>query len=134
MIFEDFIKSDLCKIGNDVYICDYRYDDFSKKPRRHIKPTKVKIFDVSDAKKKIYYSSIFFKTENGREIGPYDNTGYRSYAGVAVNVFASKEEANEYYMVKCRQIITAFTNYKELCMKKCDSQIEEIKKEYSTLT
>lgn len=90
-------------IGKEVWICDYRLgDDKFNKPIRNIPPKLVKAFNKEHAKKNIYYSPVFFKEIRGSkvlatEIAPYDNTGYRSYTGVSLNIFNTKEECEKHY-------------------------------------
>lgn len=86
-------------IGKEVYICDIRVGkEPLKKFIRNIPVKKAKIFPEEQAKKNIYYSPIFFKEiKNGKvlktEIAPYDNTGYRLYPGVSLQIFDTEEEA-----------------------------------------
>lgn len=103
MSFEEFIKeykenSELYE-DKELFIVDYRKN--YGKVQRHIRPTKVKIFGNNElpAKKVVHYSDYHFK-EIGKKgqklkkiIAPYDNTGYRSYTGVGLNVFLTEEEA-----------------------------------------
>ncbi|WP_336761317.1 hypothetical protein [Paenibacillus sp. USHLN196] len=83
------------KIGEEVWICDYRYNDVDNKAIRHIQPKKVVVVSNEDLpkNKRVYYSEFHFREikENGKlsstVIAPYDNTGYRSYGGVSLNIF-----------------------------------------------
>lgn len=91
-------------VGRKVYICDYRLTDGCEKALRHVPPTLVQIVSNKEAKKTIYYSNIHFKPFNKRgdgllkkEIAPFDNTGYRSYKGTAVNVFEDLLTCQQYY-------------------------------------
>lgn len=94
-------------VGQEVWICDYRPNySVEKKPIRAIFPMKVRIFDSENSKKTIYYSPIYFKevkkdgTTKSAEIGPFDNTGYRSYTGVSVGIFESYDECVAYFKIQ----------------------------------
>lgn len=90
--------------GKEVWICDFRYNDFNNKPIRHVKPTKVIIRPTSETTKRVYYSDSFFSEikkdgsfSNSSLIKLFDNTGYRSFPGVALNVFSTEKECIEQY-------------------------------------
>lgn len=90
--------------GRVVWICDFRFKDISNKPIRHIKPKEVLIRSNKEVTKRVYYSESHFSEINSKGlpvktsiIPPYDNTGYRSYRGVALNVFDNKEECVAMY-------------------------------------
>lgn len=135
MTFEEFIKTNY-NMGDDVWICDYRLkDDFISKPSRHIKPTKVSISNVDDLNRTIYYSDIYFKPYGksgkllSKVIAPYDNTGYRAYRGVAVQVFLNESECKSYYTSICKEIISDLENYKKQHYNWIDQMIEEVSNE-----
>lgn len=99
-------------IGDTVWVCDYRHDDITEKPIRNIKPTEVVVVNNDDLPKneRVHYADIHFKPigKNGemlkKIIKPYDNTGYRSYAGVSLNIFFTKEDCIEKYKEQCEKI------------------------------
>lgn len=112
-------------LGKEVWICDYRCgDDIFKKPIRSIPPKKVRIFDADTAKKKIYYSPIYFKEVKGdkiltAEIAPCDNIGYRGRSGESVNIFDTESECQKCYS---NQLLKAKDQY--------DKEYSRIKKVY----
>jgi len=86
-------------IGQELWICDYRYKDFNNKPIRHIKPTKVICVSTEETTKTVHYSNCFFR-EVGKKssiIKLYDNTGYRTFPGIPLQVFTTEEECVSKY-------------------------------------
>ena len=113
MRHKEFVKDEFNKIGNHVYVCDYRFvNGYDKKPARHVKPTKVEIRESEEAKNSVYYSEtvyIPFK-KNGelnfnKQINPFDNTGYRMHTGVDMQVFLTEKECKDYYKKLCKSYI-----------------------------
>lgn len=110
--FNDNVLGNTINIGDEVWICDYRFETVANKPIRHVVPQKVVIEDNSNlpANKKIYYSSIHFLPlgKNGKPkkqvIAPFDNTGYRGYTGVSLQIFATEKECREAYVRQCKSI------------------------------
>lgn len=100
-------------VDKTVWICDYRRPDLNKKPIRHVPPTKVLVRSNSTlpANKKIYYSSNHFvkltaKGTPSSTIFPvFDNTGFRSFTGVPVNVFDNQKECEDFYNNQADAII-----------------------------
>lgn len=110
MNFQEFrvAHPDVFSGGKTVWICDFRFNDVLEKPIRHVQPTEVTIVDNSELPKgkKVYYSDVFFRPVGTKKaIGPYDNTGYRSYPGTSVQVFLSERECREKYWAMCTDII-----------------------------
>lgn len=105
--------------GKEVWICDYRFTDFDKKPIRNVKPTKVLIRPISETNKTIYYSNTFFseikkdKVVASSVIKLYDNTGFRSFPGVALNVFTTEKECLEKYRKQGLTIENEFEKWRE---------------------
>lgn len=93
-----------------VWICDYRYNDYGEKPIRRLKPTRVIIRDIDETKDRIYYSDSFFSKLNKNDeplkaiIKLFDNTGYRSFAGVPLSVFTTEEECATHYVKQLETI------------------------------
>jgi hypothetical protein len=118
--------------GKIVWICDYRWTDFYKKENRNIKPTQVLIRSTSDTTKTGYYSSSFFseikkdKVANSSIIRLFDNTGYRSYAGVALNVFTEEKECIDFYKKQANIVLKCFEKYKEDKLERLDKISNEI--------
>jgi len=132
MKFEEFITIDECHDGNIVWVCDYRYNDYSKKPIRHLKPTKVKVCSkgILPKNEKLYYTDIFFMSIKGNKIIKlYDNTGYRSFPGIAVQVFLSEEESFRYYSAIGQEIIQDLLSFKEKYIENLDKRIFKIREE-----
>jgi len=104
--------------GKFVWICDYRWKDFNKRPNRNVKPTKVLIRDCSETYKRVNYSNSFFseikkdKVVNSSVIKLFDNTGWRSFTGIALNVFTEEGECVEYYEMQRNIILKDADNYK----------------------
>lgn len=114
MNYQEFLNSNESVLGKQIWITDYRRGK-SGGYVRHIPPTLVEVTCNSELpkNKRVYYSEFHFrKVKNGKVskeiLAPYDNTGYRSYKGVSLNVFYTYEEAVECY----------------------NSQIEEMKNSY----
>lgn len=109
------IESGDKKIGDEVWVVDVRHDDILNKPIRNVPPTKVGIFgaDSLNPKKKVYYASYHFRVtgKNGNPlaavIAPYDNTGFRGYTGISLNIFLTEREAKNFYITQCEKIIVA---------------------------
>ena len=123
-------------IGNQYWICDYRLNrEKNSRPIRNITPKLVQVFSNADLpkNKRVYYSPIHFReVKNGKVsatvIGPYDNTGYRSYRGVSVNIFDTKTECIEFFTEQCN---TAIREYEEELTRRTQEihyRIDEIKK------
>lgn len=133
MRFEDFLKTPECKIGNTVWVCDYRYNDLSlSKPIRHVPPVEVEIWSNDDLpkNKRVYYSSIHFRPIGKKTvIAPFDNTGYRSYTGVSLNVFLTEDEAKNYYIRTCKNLIGDLQQEKVRAMKEFDDKISNVSEE-----
>lgn len=98
--------------GEKVWICDYRFNDVSEKAIRHLPPQEVILVNNSELPKNktVYYSNFHFRPLGkkgnvlSKIISPYDNTGYRSYTGVSINIFLTKEECIKFYINQCHKI------------------------------
>lgn len=123
-------------LGLEVWICDYRCgDDIFKKPIRSISPKKVKIFDVEDTNKRIYYSPIYFKETKGDKIlntviAPCDNTGYRGRSGVSVNIFDTESECQRCYGKQLNEAREQYEKEFSKIKKIYDEKIDWIMKEF----
>ena len=109
--------------GKEVWICDYRRNDVNSKAQRHVKPTKVVLlskYDYEAAGKdfgRVYYSKYAFVQLNkkgepqySKKIAPYDTTGFRSFAGIGVNVFDNEAECVAYYNEQVQTVIDMIDN------------------------
>lgn len=118
--------------GKEVWICDYRWNDFDIKQTRNIRPTKVLIRAKEETNKTVYYSNAFFseiqkdKVVNSSLIKLYDNTGYRSYAGVALHVFTEEEECRKFYKKQAKDVFKEFVKYRDGKLSRLDSISNEI--------
>ena len=119
---EKIVKGEINIETDCVWISDYRLgEDPTSKPIRHVKPTKVKIVsnDNLPKNKTVYYSNYHFRTLNkngtisSKIIAPYDNTGYRSYTGVSLNIFMTEEECREHYLSQCEIIKSSLEEFKD---------------------
>jgi hypothetical protein len=105
-------------IGEKVWICDYRRPDLNKKPIRNIAPTLCVICSNSDLPKNktIYYSKTHFKPIStkgavlNRVISPVDNTGFRLFHGVELNVFDNEDECKKYFFAQCMEVAERLQN------------------------
>lgn len=104
-------------LGKDVWICDYRLGQggATNKPIRSIKPTQVRIFDNEQLpeNKQVKYSPIYFKEiKNGKItskiIAPYDNTGYRWYFSVSVNIFEDEKACLLHYKQQIKRVLSQY--------------------------
>ncbi len=105
--------------GQYIWICDFRFKDFRNKPIRNVKPQKVLVRNNSELNKNkiIYYSSSHFIALNKKDepikskvIGLFDNTGFRSYTGIAVNCFETEEECRKCYGKQLKIAIKGLEN------------------------
>ena len=81
-----------------VWICDLRYNDYSNKPIRNVRPMQVLVRSNKYTTKTVYYSESHFVGYNKKgellkrkTIVPFDTTGNRGYTGVPVNCFETEE-------------------------------------------
>lgn len=100
-------------VGKLVWICDYRREDLSKKAIRHVKPQEVLVRSNSElpTNKTVYYTENHFVTltkkgtPSSTVIPVFDTTGYRSFTGVALNIFDNQQECIEHYNKQADDII-----------------------------
>lgn len=115
MKWEEFLKQNESVEGKKVYIVDIRNSD-GNSYLRSVEPTFVEIVNNEELpkNKKVYYSSYHFRKigKSGQTtkqiVAPYDNTGYRSYSGVSVNVFETYEEAVEKYNEQLEDVVETY--------------------------
>lgn len=125
--------------GKTFYVCDYRKPDFNKKAIRNVKPTLITVLDgkhFEGAGKKlprVYYSDFALipvdskgKLKYSSNIPPYDNTGYRSYAGVPINVFDNYEECAEFYNYRIDNVVNLYKNYISTVVDSLTKEMESI--------
>ncbi|QNR65382.1 hypothetical protein IAQ67_15930 [Paenibacillus peoriae] len=129
------------KIGEEVWVCDYRYNDVDNKPIRHIPPKKVVVVSNEDLpkNKRVYYSDFHFRELKGNGklsstiIAPYDNTGYRAYTGESLNIFYAKEECVKHYLNQCMENLRQFEDAKTRKTTYYNNKIDEINQEITEL-
>lgn len=125
------------KIGDKVWICDYRHRDVSEKAIRHIPPQEVFIVSNEDLpkNKRVYYSDVHFRPvgkgdkPTSKIIGPYDGTGYRMYAGVSLNIFISEKECKKHYKKQCEEVEKLVNDAMESYINKFNQMLKELKEE-----
>ena len=115
-------------IGQELWVCDYRYKDFNNKPIRHVKPTKVNCVSNTETDEKIYYSECFFREGEKKSsiIRLYDNTGYRMYPGIPLQVFTTEEECRAEFSAQKKKLRKEFLEYKELQLRILDRIEKEL--------
>ncbi|MEK4427679.1 hypothetical protein MHB54_00315 [Paenibacillus sp. FSL M7-0802] len=129
------------KLGDEVWICDYRFNDIDNQPIRHIIPRKVVVLsnDELPKNKRVYYSDFHFRPVNEKGkvlsqiIAPYDNSGYRAYTGVSLNIFHTEEECKQHYLNQCMENLKRFEQAKINKVEYYDKKIDEINKEMMAL-
>lgn len=129
------------KIGDRVWICDYRYNNILEKPIRHIEPQEVLIVSNNElpSNKRVYYSVIHFRPigKTGKPlkqiISPYDNTGFRAYTGISLQIFETKEACIQYYLKQCQAIKQQIAAEKEAVEKRFNQMEEMMNEEIARL-
>ena len=128
MNFNQFLLENDSVVGKQVWITDYRRGK-SGGYVRHVPPTLVEVVHNSELpkNKRVYYSDVHFrKVKNGKvskEIhAPYDNTGYRFYKGVSVNIFYTYEEAAKQYNEQIDDIVKSYNEDTQKIL----NEIEEV--------
>lgn len=123
-------------LNNDVWVCDLRFKDGLEKPIRNVHPIKVSIQPVVLVKKTIYYSDNALVPYNNKgelnfnkAFGIFDNTGFRSYPGVPLNIFDSENECKEHYKFLVSLAINDLENAKKNIIEVLDDRISKLKLE-----
>ena len=116
--------------GRQVWVCDYRRPDLSKKPARNVPPTLCEIVDADSVKGRVNYSSIvFLAVKNGKttskSIKLYDNTGYRSYTGVPLSVFDNETECTDHWNDQVEAVYEALKAKQSVILDQLQRQIDE---------
>ena len=89
--------------GKIIWVCHYNRPDLKKKALRNVPPTRVIVRGNNELPKRktVYYSNSFFSPLNKNDepmskvIAPFDNTGYRSFAGNPLHVFDNQEDCEQ---------------------------------------
>lgn len=122
--------------GQTVWVCDFRYTDFDNKPARNLKPTQALVRSNAATSKRVYYSESHFVGLNAKGepvaskvIGPYDNTGFRSYTGIALHCFTTEAECVAHYRKQVRTALQGLEEHKQNKVAAIDAKIAELTKE-----
>lgn len=105
MKWEEYLKKFENNVeGHVVFVADIRVADGGNKFIRNVPPSRVTILsnDKLPEGKTIYYSEFHFVAMKGDKllkkiIAPFDNTGYRSFAGTSLHVFENLDECVDFY-------------------------------------
>lgn len=125
-----------------VWVCDIRFDDYANKPIRRVVPQFVETTsnEALPKNKKVYYADYHFRPILGsgkigaKIIAPYDNTGFRGYTGVSLNIFLTQKECEEFYKEQCEKAKAGLEKYKAEIIALVNSRINEIDVEIITST
>lgn len=114
-------------IGQELWVCDYRYDNFGNKPIRHVRPTKVNCVSIDETNKRVNYSECFFREGDKKSslIKLYDNTGYRTFPGIPLQSFTTEQECRKAYDSAKKKLREEFQKYKDTVL----YRLEELEKE-----
>ena len=122
--------------GSIVWITDFRFnkDDITKKPIRHVPPTKVLVRSNKEIKRQIYYSPSHFvglnkddKPIKSKIYPVFDNTGFRAYSGHAVSIFDCEDDAVREYRYRCDKNIALINTEKSRLSIQWNAEIVKIK-------
>lgn len=127
-------------IGKTFYVCDYRKPDFNKKAIRNVKPILIMVLDqkhFEEAGKKyprVYYSNFALipvdskgKLKYITPVPPYDSTGYRSYAGIPINIFDNYKECVDFYNKQVDNVVNEYQKYISTIVDDLTKEMENIK-------
>ena len=123
------------RIGDVLWICDYRQPDLAQKPIRHVKPTEVMVVDNSElpANKTVYYSETHFRPLSKKReplkkiISPVDNTGFRHRSGFEIAVFDDENQCRQHYQSQCDEIISRLYKNQLTAVENIQAEINKIK-------
>jgi hypothetical protein len=121
-------------VGKEFWICDYRLNsDKDNKPIRNVTPKLVKVFSNNDLpkNKRVYYSDVHFREVKNNKvlttvIAPFDNTGYRGFTGVSLNIFDDEKECRKHFVSQCNEAICEYEEYIDKRKSEIDGRIWEI--------
>jgi hypothetical protein len=120
--------------GEIIWVCDIRKPDLHKKAIRSVQPTRVMVRPISECTQRIYYSESFLSPLNKKDeplskvIKVYDNTGYRSYAGIGLFGFTTEEECRGHFATQCKEIIDMLEIAKKAVVIGYDNEIVNLEK------
>lgn len=126
--------------GKKYFVCDYRKDT-TQKAIRHIKPTEIILQDEDDYNRagkkypRVHYSRYAFVQMNqkgepvySKNISPFDNTGWRSYTGVGLNIFDNLQECIDHYNSQVKAVVELYEKQISTIVVSLTNEMEEIKK------
>lgn len=119
--------------GELVWVCDYRRPDLHKKAARNVPVQKVLVVSSDDLNQKIYYSnSAFLKlNKNGlatkQVVKLFDNTGFRTYAGVPLNVFDNESECVACWNRQIGDVVESINLKKQIVIGSLNDQEEDLR-------
>lgn len=126
--------------GKKYFVCDYRKDT-TQKAIRHIKPIEIILQDNDDYNKagkkypRVHYSKYAFVqiNKNGepiysKSISPFDNTGWRSYTGIGLNIFDNMQECIDHYNSQVKMVVELYEKEISTIVVSLTNEMEEIKK------
>lgn len=121
-------------IGKRFWICDYRLNSKKdSKPIRNVPPKLVQVFSNDDLpkNKRVYYSPVHFREVKNDKIlstiiAPYDNTGYRAYTGISLNIFKTELECVNCFNKQCDEAIKEYEDELKRRTDEINSRINEI--------
>lgn len=126
-------------VGKTFWVCDYRKPDINKKAIRHVKPTCVMVLnekhfeDLGKKFPRVYYSAFVLvpidrkgKLKYSQYIVPYDNTGYRSYTGIPLNVFDNEQECIDFYNKQIDIVLKMYQDYMSTIIQSLSKEHNEI--------
>lgn len=124
-------------LNKDLWVCDLRFNNNSiEKPIRKVPPTKINLVSNDKVSKRIYYSDNALVPYNKKEelvfskaFGIYDNTGFRSFTGVPLEIFDSEEECKNQYKKLIKLAIQFINKKKEEFVNSADIQIKNLESE-----
>jgi hypothetical protein len=123
-------------LNKDVWVCDLRFNNCLEKPIRKVEPIKVSVQNTALVKKTIYYSDNALVPYNkkgelnfNQAFGIYDNTGFRSYPGVPLEIFDSEKECVERYKILAQDAIEGLEIAKKSMIDIVDERINKLRAE-----
>lgn len=141
MKYEDY-KTHLLTFPDalQVWVCDFRFDDYANKPIRHVTPQLVEVTDnaLLPKFKKVYYADHHFRPVlnkgkiGAKIIAPYDNTGFRGYTGNSLNIFLTRLECEEFYKSQCLIAKAGLEKYRDELVGLLNSRVREVDVEIAT--
>ena len=120
--------------GQIIWVCDYRHDDYTNKPIRAVKPTKV-LVESNGLKiniKNYSESQVVALNKKGLPIKSktyrlFDNTAHWGYQKNALKCFNTEQECVEFYKTQIEVVVQGLEKIKEQYIISIDSKINELR-------